>query len=84
MFLWFLWGDLLCVVVTDCKSATSRDGYHAEEVFSNKWIKEKINYIHQNPVKQKIVAEPEHYYFSSARNYAELDNALDVFVVFMG
>ncbi|WP_317038661.1 MULTISPECIES: hypothetical protein [unclassified Chryseobacterium] len=37
-----------------------QDGYHAEEVFSNKWIKEKINYIHQNPVKQKIVAEPEH------------------------
>ena len=61
-----------------------QDGYHAEEVFSNKWIKEKINYIHQNPVKQKIVAEPEHYYFSSARNYAELDNALDVFVVFTG
>ena len=61
-----------------------QDGYHAEEVFSNKWIREKINYIHQNPVKQKIVAEPQHYYFSSARNYAELDNALDIFVIFMG
>jgi hypothetical protein len=24
------------------------------------------------------VAKPEHYYFSSARNYEELDNALDV------
>jgi REP element-mobilizing transposase RayT len=59
-------------------------GYHAAEVFSNKWIREKINYIHQNPIKQKIVTEPEHYYFSSARNYAELDNTLDVFVVFMG
>lgn len=61
-----------------------QDGYHAEEVFSNKWIKEKINYIHQNPVKQKIVTEPEHYYFSSARNYADFDNPLDVLVVFMG
>ncbi|MDQ0595541.1 hypothetical protein QFZ37_003910 [Chryseobacterium ginsenosidimutans] len=48
-----------------------QDGYHVEEVFSNKWIKEKINYVHQNPVKQKIVAKPEHYYFSSVRNYAE-------------
>src|SRR5690606_25307621 len=46
-----------------------QDGYHAEEVFSNKWIKEKIKYIHQNPVKEKIVTEPENYYFSSARNY---------------
>lgn len=61
-----------------------QDGYHAEEVFSNRWIKQKINYIHQNPVKEKIVTEPEHYYFSSARNYADLDSALQVEVVFMG
>ena len=61
-----------------------QEGYHAEEVFSNKWIKEKINYVHQNPVRQKIVSEPEHYYFSSARNYADLESALDVEVVFMG
>lgn len=36
------------------------------------------------PVKEKIVTEPENYYFSSARNYADLDSALDVEVVFMG
>ncbi|MGS0747497.1 hypothetical protein [Halpernia sp. GG3] len=47
-------------------------------------IKEKINYIHQNPVKEKIVTEPENYYFSSARNYADLESALNVEVVFMG
>jgi REP element-mobilizing transposase RayT len=61
-----------------------QDGYHAEEVFSNRWIKEKINYIHQNPVNEKIVTEPENYYFSSARNYADLESALDIEVVFMG
>ena len=61
-----------------------QDGYHAEEIFSNRWIKEKIKYIHQNPVKEKIVTEPENYYFSSARNYADLDSALDIEVVFMG
>ena len=61
-----------------------QDGYHAEEVFSNDWIKEKIKYIHQNPVKEMIVTEPENYYFSSARNYADLDSALKVEVVFMG
>ncbi len=43
-----------------------QDGYHAEEVFSNQWIKEKINYIHQNPVNDKIVTEPENYYFTPA------------------
>lgn len=61
-----------------------QDGYHAEEIFSNRWIREKINYIHQNPVKEKIVTEPENYYFSSSRNYADLDSALEIEVVFMG
>jgi len=61
-----------------------QDGYHAEEVFSNQWIREKINYIHQNPIQERVVTEQENYYFSSARNYADLDSALDIEVVFMG
>lgn len=61
-----------------------QDGYHAEEIFSNKWIKEKINYIHQNPVVEKIVTAPEHYYYSSARNYAGLDAPLDIVLALDG
>lgn len=61
-----------------------QDGYHAESVYSNSFIKEKINYIHQNPVKEKVVVNAEDYYFSSARNYAGLNNDLDVEVIFMG
>ncbi len=53
-------------------------GYHAEHVYSNTFIKQKVNYIHQNPVKEKIVASAEDYVFSSARNYAELDYELEV------
>jgi len=37
-----------------------------------------LNYIHQNPVKEMIVENPENYLFSSARNYAELDSMIDV------
>ncbi len=55
-----------------------QDGYHAKHVYSNYFIKQKLQYIHQNPVKQKIVGFAEDYFFSSARNYAELDNELDV------
>ena len=61
-----------------------QDGYHAEEVFSNKWIRKKINYVHQNPAMQKNVSDPEQHYFSSARNYADLESAMDVEVVSMG
>ncbi|KGO90574.1 REP-associated tyrosine transposase [Flavobacterium suncheonense] len=55
-----------------------QDGYHAEHVYSNSFIKQKVNYIHQNPVKDKIVGFAEDYYFSSARNYARLENDLEV------
>lgn len=55
-----------------------QDGYHAEIVKTNWFIKQKVNYIHNNPVQEKIVTLPEDYYFSSARNYAGLDNDLEV------
>ena len=58
-----------------------QNGYHAEIVESNWFIKQKVNYIHNNPVMEKIVTSPEDYYFSSARNYAELDNDLDVILL---
>jgi len=47
-----------------------QNGYHAEHIFSNKFIMQKLDYIHFNPVKDKTVALPKDYYFSSARNYA--------------
>ncbi len=56
-------------------------GYHAEIVETNWFIKQKINYIHNNPVEDKIVALPEDYYFSSARNYAGLENELEVILL---
>lgn len=55
-----------------------QDGYHAEEISSNSFIYQKLNYIHNNPVKDKIVEKPEDYLFSSARNYAELDSFLQI------
>lgn len=58
-----------------------QNGYHAEFAESNWFIKQKVNYIHNNPVKDKIVAAAEDYYFSSARNYADLENDLDVIIL---
>ncbi len=58
-----------------------QDGYRAELIYSNTFIKQKVDYIHNNPVKDKIVACSEDYYFSSARNYAGLDNDLDIILL---
>jgi len=51
---------------------------HAIELFSDTFIFEKLDYIHNNPVKARIVEYPEHYLWSSARNYAGLESVLDI------
>lgn len=56
-------------------------GYHAETLFSSKFIQQKMYYIHQNPVKERIVVKPEDYLYSSARNYAGLENELDIILL---
>jgi REP element-mobilizing transposase RayT len=55
-----------------------QDGIHPIEISSNKFFDEKLDYIHNNPVTDLIVERPEDYLFSSARNYAGLDNYLEV------
>lgn len=54
---------------------------HPEEIYSNDFIEQKIKYIHNNPVQSGIVAKPEDYLYSSARNYAEMDSVLNVSLV---
>jgi REP element-mobilizing transposase RayT len=51
---------------------------HSEHIYSNKFIAQKIEYIHANPVRAGIVFKPEDYIYSSAKNYAGLENILDV------
>ena len=41
-----------------------------KECFSREFTEQKINYIHQNPVRAGIVDTPEYYLYSSARDYA--------------
>ena len=40
------------------------------ELWSNKVIAEKINYIHNNPVEKGLVFRPEDYVYSSSRDYS--------------
>lgn len=44
-------------------------GNQAKECNSFEFIEQKLNYIHQNPVRAAIVDNPEDYLYSSARNY---------------
>ena len=44
--------------------------YHAETLRTAKFTLQKINYLHHNPVRNGLVANPEDYLYSSARDYA--------------
>lgn len=44
---------------------------HAEQLYWNKFLEQKLNYIHQNLVRAGIVINAEDYKYSSARDYAD-------------
>jgi len=44
---------------------------HAVELRTNKMMDQRLNYIHQNPVRAGIVVNQEDYLYSSARNYCD-------------
>jgi REP element-mobilizing transposase RayT len=52
---------------------------HPELIFSNNFLDQKINYIHDNPVRAGIVGRQEDYLYSSARDYAGEKGLLEVF-----
>ena len=56
-----------------------QDGNHPELLYSNKFINQKLDYVHYNPVVEEIVRNPEDYLFSSARDYyCDVRGLLDV------
>ena len=46
-----------------------KDGNHPIQLTKPKFTKQKMDYIHNNPVAEEIVTEPEDYLYSSARDY---------------
>ena len=54
---------------------------HPIALYSPKVIRQKLGYIHLNPVEAKIVARPEHYLMSSASNYKNGEGLLDVLIM---
>jgi putative transposase len=52
--------------------------YHPVELSDNHMIDQKLAYIHENPVKDGIVENPEDYLYSSARDYAGVKGLLEI------
>lgn len=55
-----------------------QEGVHPELIQSEVMMRQKIEYIHHNPVKRGYVDEPEHWRYSSARDYEGVPGLLEV------
>lgn len=51
------------------------------ELWSNKVMDEKLNYIHNNPVEEGLVFKAEQYLYSSAIDYAGEKGLLDIVLI---
>lgn len=55
-----------------------QEGSHPEEITTDEMMQQKVEYIHNNPVRRGYVEEPSHWRYSSARNYEGKDGLLSV------
>jgi REP element-mobilizing transposase RayT len=54
---------------------------HPIELSSNLLLDQKLEYIHQNPVRAGICYAPEDYIYSSAGQYAGMETILPVLII---
>ena len=49
-----------------------QNGFHPIGLYTEPFLKQKLDYLHENPVRKAYVAKAEEWAYSSARNYANL------------
>ena len=55
-----------------------QEGVHPEIIQGEDMMRQKIDYIHQNPVKRGYVDQATHWRYSSARNYENDVGLIDI------
>ena len=55
-----------------------QEGSHPIAISSDEMMVQKLDYVHNNPVKRGFVDEPIHWRHSSARNYAGMPGLIEV------
>lgn len=55
-----------------------QEGSHPEMIQGEDMMRQKLEYIHGNPVKRGYVDDPLHWRYSSARNYAGEEGLIEV------
>jgi putative transposase len=46
-----------------------QDSYWDENIYTERFLRQKLNYVHRNPLRAGLVKQPADYLYSSYRNY---------------
>jgi REP element-mobilizing transposase RayT len=65
---------------TDREYQFWEEGSHPQWLQNEAMLREKLDYIHTNPVKRGYVDKPEHWRYSSARNYIGMEGLIPVYI----
>jgi len=55
-----------------------QEGVHAEMILNEEMMREKLRYIHENPLQRGYVDKAEHWRYSSAGYYEGLEGLIDI------
>jgi REP element-mobilizing transposase RayT len=55
-----------------------QEGFHPQAIISEDMLRQKLDYMHYNPVRAGLVDRPEDWRYSSARDYLGLDGVLEI------
>jgi REP element-mobilizing transposase RayT len=59
-----------------------QEGSHPQAIFSEAVLRQKLEYIHNNPIKRGYVDDPAHWRYSSYRNYLGEQGILSIDIIF--
>ena len=63
---------------TESKYQFWQEGSYPKLIQSCDMLRQKVDYIHFNPVKRGLVLEPEDWLYSSARNFSNRENVFEL------
>ncbi|MCX5889380.1 MAG: transposase [Deltaproteobacteria bacterium] len=58
-----------------------QEGFHPQAITTEDMLRQKLDYIHYNPVRSGLVDRPEDWRHSSARNYLDQTGVLEIDLV---
>jgi REP element-mobilizing transposase RayT len=65
---------------TDREFQLWQERSHPQVIETEAILRQKLEYVHQDPVKGGYVSDPTHWRYSSARNYARMESLVSVMI----